>query len=806
MKIFILDFDHDKEKIYIYGRDENGKKVRIEYDQPFYVYLILKDEKYLEEIKNKLKDEKYVKNFEILKKNFIGKEYTVIKVYLSQDDYDKIKNFADKLKEEGKIIGKKEGDISIIKKFQIDNDIYPLYTYDLELELIKKGDNIDYYKLKKNNGIVENKYKLKVISFDIETASNKSIISPEKAYIYIISIYDGEKYYSIYWGGESNEGIKVNSELELLKKFNEIVKSLDPDVIVGYNSNNFDLYFLYEKAKKLGFNFDFGWDGKGIVYTKKREEDKKYRIVGIQNVDLYDIVTTIFAPQLNSETYSLDEVAMEILGEGKLDMDLDKMSDIIYNKKDFSYLIKYNRKDVELTYKLYKYFEGILLELARLVGITLYELSGSTYGILVENYLIKRAKEFNEIIPNRPDPEEVDRRKRVTYTGAIVLEPKPGLYKNIAVFDFRSLYPSIIIRYNISPDTLKCEHEECMKDKITIETSLGKSEVWFCKKKKGFISTVLEKVFEERANLKKALKNLDKNSEEYKIIDSRQTALKYIINSTYGYLGFPNSRWYCLECAASVTALGRKHILEVKDFIEKSGYKILYGDTDSIFVIVDNKENALNLLNKINDILPKPLEMEFEDYYISGIFVEKRSGEGGARKKYALLSENGSIKLRGFEVVRRDWSEIAGEVQEKVIRLALEGKIKEINDYLSEVIKNIRNHVYPKEKFILREQLRKDPSEYEVTAPHIIAAKKYKERGYDVRRGFIVEYIIVKGGEKISDKVRILDEVKNNEYDPEYYIYKQVLPAVEPILKALNIPVENIGKAQKDILSFFKNG
>jgi len=162
MKIFVLDFDHDKEKIYIYGRDENGKKVRIEYDQPFYVYIILKDEKYLEEIKNKLKDEKYIKNLEILKKNFIGKEYNVIKVYLNQDDYDKIKNFADKLKEEGKIIGKKEGDINIIKKFQIDNDIYPLYTYDLELELIKKGDNIAYYKLKKNNGMVENKYRLKL--------------------------------------------------------------------------------------------------------------------------------------------------------------------------------------------------------------------------------------------------------------------------------------------------------------------------------------------------------------------------------------------------------------------------------------------------------------------------------------------------------------------------------------------------------------------------------------------------------------------------------------------------------------------
>ncbi|BFI73054.1 DNA polymerase [Nanoarchaeota archaeon] len=803
MKVFVIDFDHDKEKVYIYGRDENGKKVRIEYDQPYYVYLILKDEKYLNEIENKLKDEKYIKKYEIENKNFIGKEYKVIKVYLNQDDYDKIKNFADKLKEEGKLIGKKEGDISIIKKFQIDNNIYPLDWYDLDLELIKKGD-IDYYKFIKNNGKIEGKYSLKVVAIDIETVSEKAIPSPDKTPIYLVSIYDGKDYYSIYWNGDANIGIKVNNELELLKKLNDIIKNLDPDVIVGYNSNNFDFYFLYERAKKLGFNFNFGWDGKGIIYTKKREEDKKYRIVGIQHLDLFDIVSTIFAPQLNSETYSLDEVAKEILGEGKMDMDINKMTDIIYNTKDFNYLIKYNQKDVELTYRLYKHFENILIEISRLVGITLYELSGSTYGIIVENYLIKRAREFNEIIPNRPKPEEVEERRKITYSGAIVFEPKPGLYKNIVVYDFRSLYPSIIIRYNISPDTLKCDHEECKKDKILAETSIGKIEVWFCKKKKGFISQILENIFEERSNLKKKMKSLDKSSEEYKILDSRQLALKYIINSTYGYLGFPNSRWYCLECASSITALGRKHITEVKEFIEKKGYKVLYGDTDSIFVIVNNKENGLKLLEEVNSILPKPLEMEFEDYYISGIFVEKRSGEGGARKKYALLSENGSIKLRGFEVVRRDWSDIAGEVQENVIKLALEGKIQEINLYLSDVINKIKNHEYPIEKFILREQLRKELTDYEVTAPHVIAAKKYKQRGYNVGKGFIVEYVIVRGGEKISDKVRLVDEVKDKEYDPDYYINKQVIPAVESILKALNIPIENIGKAQKNILSFFK--
>ncbi|BBL45634.1 archaeal DNA polymerase I [Nanobdella aerobiophila] len=806
MKVFILDFDHDKEKVYVYGRDENGKKIRIEYDQPYYLYLILKDEKYLNEIKNKLDNEKYIKKYEIEKKKYIGREYTVFKIIIDQDNYDNLKKLADSYKMEGKILGKKEGDISIIKKFQLDQSIYPLNWYELDLELIKKDQNIDYYKYKKNLGIIDKKYNLKVVAFDIETVSEQAIPDPSKDPIYLITFYDGKDYYSIYIDGNSDEGYKVNSELELLKKVDEVIKKLDPDILIGYNSNNFDLYFLYERAKKLNYKFSFSWDNKNILYTKKRETSKKYKFVGIQNFDLFNVISGIFATQFNSETYSLDEIASEVLGEKKLDINFNEIYNIIFKTKDYSYLIKYNKKDVELTYKLYKHFESILLEISRLAGITLYELSGSTYGILVEDYLIKRSRDNNEIIPNKPSYDDLELRKKYTYSGAIVFQPRSGFYKNIAVYDFRSLYPSIIIKYNISPDTLKCDHEECKNEKIIADTSVGKLEVWYCKKNKGFISSILESIFNERIEIKKKMKGLDKDSEEYKILDSRQLSLKYIINSTYGYLGFPNSRWYCLECASSITALGRKYIMEVKDYIENKGYKVIYGDTDSIFVIVNNEKDGQDLLMDINNLLPRPLEMEFEDFYLSGIFVEKRSGEGGARKKYALLSKDGTIKLRGFEVVRRDWSEIAGEVQENILKLALEDKKDEIIVYLNDVINNIKNHKYPLKKFILREQLRKSLKEYEVSSPHVIAAKKYKDRGYKVDRGFIVEYIIVKGGEKISDKVRLPDEVKDNNYDPEYYINKQVIASVEPILKSLNIPIDSIGKIQKDIRSFFNNG
>ncbi|RIB35298.1 MAG: hypothetical protein BXU00_02090 [Candidatus Nanoclepta minutus] len=802
MEFFILSIEHEKQKILIFARDENRNKCIIEYFQPFYVYVIPKGE-YFEEVKRKIEELNINKEVSVERKKWIGREYRVLKVTISLDDYETLKSLCDRLKEEGKIIGKKEADITITKKFSLDNNVYPMRWYEMEVEFKGKMGNANLYKLKRVIREVEKPYEIKAISIDIEIlAGGRKMPDPSRDPIDIIGIFDGKDYYILYWGAEGNGGIKVRNEYELLKKFDEIVKKIDPDVIVGYNSHNFDLNYIYERSKVLNFNFSFGWDGKGIVLSKKKEEDRRFKIFGIQHVDLFVFISNILAGQLKSEVLSLDNVAKEILGIGKEEVTLETFRDAV-DLKEYSKVISYNKRDVEITYMLYKHFEQLLIELSKITGQTLYETSLSTYGVLVESYLIKRSREFNEIIPNRPKEEEARERLRKSYIGALVLEPEPGLYKNIAVFDFRSLYPSIIMAYNISPDTIRCEHEDCKKEQITIETSDGKVPIWFCKKEKGFIPTILNQIFEERVKIKKKLKELDKNSEEYRIMDARQYALKILLNSTYGYLGFAVSRWYCLDCAAAVTAYGRTFIKKVIDLLRDKGYKVIYGDTDSVFVLLRSKED-IKILDEINNILPKPLELELENFYISGIFVERRGEVKGAKKKYALLSEDGSIKLRGFEAVRRDWSEIAKVVQENVLRLALEGNRTGIIEYLRKIINDIRSKKLSLNMFIIREQLRKKLEKYEVEAPHVVAAKKYKQRGYKITEGFIVEYVVCKGSGKVSERIKIPEECTNNEYDPEYYIEKQVLQPIDGILKVLGITKEQIISGHKDILSFFK--
>ncbi|MEM1687886.1 MAG: DNA-directed DNA polymerase [Nanopusillaceae archaeon] len=802
MKFFILSLEHEKDKIIIYARDENKNRCKIEAEFPFYIYVIPYNN-YFNEVYRKIDDLEIEKKLIIETKKWMGKEYKAIKIIFKEEDYEKIKKICDFLKEEGKIIGKKEVDLSRLKKFSIDNNLYPLYWYDLDVELVRETKNFKVYKLKNINQRLNDSYDFKVVAVDIEVlAEGIYIPDPEKHPVQVIGIYDGEKYFIIYWGATSNAGIQVKNEYELFEKFNEIIKDLDPDVLVGYNSHNFDLNYLYERCKKINFRFSFGWDEKGIILTKKREEDRRYKISGIQHVDLFIFLSNIFSGQLKSETLSLDSVAKEILGYGKEEMDLNMIRNAL-KQKDFSSIVKYNQRDVEITYKLYKHFEPILIELSKITGQSLYETSLSTYGTLIENYLIKKSRELGEIVPNKPKIEEIEERSKKTYTGAFVLEPEPGFYKNIAVFDFRSLYPSIMIAYNISPDTLNCDHDYCKQDSIEIETNEGKMNVWFCKNRKGYVPTILDEIFRERSELKKKLKQKNLDYTELKILDAKQYALKILLNSMYGYLGFSASRWYCINCAAAITAYGRQFIKKTIEYLEKRGFKIIYGDTDSIFVILNSKED-LRIIDEINSILPKPMELELENFYISGIFVGRRGEHKGAKKKYALLAEDGTIKLRGFEAVRRDWSELSKMVQENVIKLALREDKDGIINYLREIINKIRKKELPLEYFIIREQLRKSLNKYEVEAPHVVAAKKYRDIGYKVNEGFIVEYIICSGKEKISDKVKIPNECKNKEYDPEYYIEKQVFQPIEGIIKLFNINKEVIISGQKDILRFFK--
>ena len=247
---------------------------------------------------------------------------------------------------------------------------------------------------------------------------------------------------------------------------------------------------------------------------------------------------------------------------------------------------------------------------------------------------------------------------------------------------------------------------------------------------------------------------------------------------------------------------------ETIENVTKEGYKVIFGDTDSVGFLLNkkNKEEILKFLKKLNEKLPGIMELELEDFYKRGIWVSKRTGEAGAKKKYALIDEHERLKIRGFETVRRDWCALARELQNNIIKQILkDGNEKKALEFLKETIKKIKQREIGIDRLIIRTQLKKPISDYKNISPHVIAAKKMEEQEIPVTQGNLVEYYIAETKDKkklVREKVKLPNE--KGEYNMEYYLNHQILPAVENIFQVFNVNVKEIvdGKKQMTLGEF----
>ncbi|MCP4647744.1 MAG: hypothetical protein GY852_08460 [bacterium] len=440
----------------------------------------------------------------------------------------------------------------------------------------------------------------------------------------------------------------------------------------------------------------------------------------------------------------------------------------------------------------------IQMELSEVSRLPLFDVAYATSGQLVESLLMSEAIRKGMIVPPRPSGSAVNARMKNPIKGAYVKLPEPGIYDNIAVFDFRGLYPSIICSYNIDPDRMD-------KEGASFESPTGAK---FLKEPVGLIPDVLEGLIDRRMKVKKKLKELEKGSTAYNKAYATSYALKILANSFYGYLGYARSRWYNRKCAESVTAWGRQHIKELEAKAEEAGFRVLYMDTDSVFLLLGDKgkKEALAFLHSVNKDLPGKMELELEDFYTRGVFVSKKHQKEatGAKKKYAMLSEDGSIKIRGFELVRRDWSRVARDTQRAVLEAILkDGSKEKAMKIARDAIERLKTGSVPLEEVAIYTQLKKDPKNYDIKSPELSATQKGIKRGKKIGRGSIISYVITKKGKSISDRAELIEFADN--YDPSYYIDNQVLPSVMKILKELGYDEYELkhGGKQKGLNDFF---
>ena len=794
---------HDKPVIELYGRTQDKKQlcVAVEGFEPYF-YILPKGknwDKFIEELKS-LKVEGRDRTITIARVEKVERKIgiekqPVLKIYTAIPA--DVKQLRDELKEHKHIEEIFDADILFVRRFFIDAGITPLTRIEVDGKEVESHYKVPVVRTtidKITPQDSESYTKLKVLALDLETYNplGEGIV-PEKFPI-VMAAFAGEKFRKVLTWKRFKTKDKtiefVESEGALIHRIVEIIEEQGPDILLGYFSDGFDLPYLKKRAEHLGIELHLGLDRSKIRLRRARET--VCRITGIVHLDIFKFIRKTMFSILKTSEYTLDAVSKELLGEGKDEVDLGQLAEIWDKRPEkLEPFCHYNLKDAELTYALYKKLFDNLLELVKLVGQTIPEVSRMAYSQLVEWYLLRQAFLDERVVPMRPQGEEIGKRRGQTFQGAFVVKPEPGLHRDIIVLDFRSLYPSIISAHNISPETLKCK---CCKSAVVPEDP----KTWFCQKQKGFISNVIENIITRRIRVKEIMAKATKS--EKRVLNARQYALKTVANSMYGYLGFAPARWYSLEAAKSITAYGRYYINDVIKRAESAGFKVLYGDTDSVFLSLlgRSRNEADAFIKKVNNKLPGMMELEFEGFYPRGIFVSVKDTErGGAKKKYALLGEDGEIIIKGFESVKRNYSRIAKEVQETVLDFVLRDEdVEKAFDFMRKTIAKVREHKIPIEKVVLMTRLQKPLDKYQNIGPHVAAALRLADAGHPVRRGMIIKYVIIEGDGKISARARLPEEIKPGDYDADYYITHQIIPVVEKIFEVLGYTKEQLVEGQ----------
>jgi len=386
-------------------------------------------------------------------------------------------------------------------------------------------------------------------------------------------------------------------------------------------------------------------------------------------------------------------------------------------------------------------------------------------------------------------------KKKATYSGGLVLEPKKGFYdKYILLLDFNSLYPSIIQEYNICFTTVnrKDFNEDDEENNKIPEIPDQSLEI-------GVLPKLLKKLVQRRRQVKSIIKTC-KDPAELISLDIRQKALKLTANSMYGCLGYSLSRFYAKPIAMLITSKGREILQNTVDLAEKRSYDVIYGDTDSIMVNTntDDLSKVKSIGNEIKKAVNekyKLLEIEIDGYFRKMLLLRK--------KKYAALIVDEStgkknIEKKGIDVVRREWCTLSINASNFILDQLFsdndrEDSIEKIYNYLQTLSEDIKSDKYLPENFIINKSLSKNPEDYPDAKPqpHVQVALRLKARGIGCHPGDTIQYIICKddGKKSYAEKAYHPDELKmdsNLKIDYEWYLNQQILP---PILRLCE-PIE----------------
>lgn len=707
MKNKLINIWDDSKSIYLLYKDQDKKKVKIIRGFNWYFVILLTDYKKIPiHFWEKYKVEKILQNIEV------GEKY--------------VKLFCDKSIATKTITSQGTSYISAIETLFVGLKRMNIELFEADLSLSKRY-MIDNY--------IEIETDLSTLFFDIETDGLKGIeIGRDRILSFAACDNNGKIYF------ESGD------EKELLSIFLSLIEKYD--IISGWNSEKFDRPYIETRMALHQLTYD---------WRRNIHVDLMQRCIKLYHYDMDKIGLTGF---------SLNEVSRVFLNEQKIDIKM--MPGELY-RKNFEQFKEYNIKDVTLLYKLDQKLNIIDL-MKKECEWTGTFLNRFFVGELLDNYMLRESKKSNLYLATRPSQEETLKNQMIHIIGGYVMEPLTGLYSNVRIMDFKSLYPSIIVGWNIGQDSLdvalsrqgdiafnefiknrqvedlkieewlvflKKEKERLDPDNKLYQTT---NNNFFQRQKQGFMSQLVKNLLELRKEYKERQKKFTLGSPEHGSAQATQWIVKELANSMFGVNADRRSRYFNKNIAESITITGQ-FLNKLAAFLsEELKYDVIYSDTDSIFVLIDDGNIIENTLIALNKKIKKILEttfklsehivhLEYDKKYGKMILLDKKRYTGiitwANNKKADILFS------RGTEDARRNTIKFAKQKMiELILMIVKENRdIEYIKKWLTALKKNVLNDKFKPENISISTKIAKPTYKYKSKPVHVRLAEKMIDAG-----------------------------------------------------------------------------
>ncbi len=642
------------------------------------------------------------------------------------------------------------------------------------------------------------------VDIEVYTSVANRLPNPEEAVepITAVSFASSDGLRRVLVLNETDEGAALpvieGAEVEFFRNERDLVeetfKVLDEyPMILTFNGDNFDLRYLKNRAQNLAFprNDIPITVGRRFAYLTNGLHIDLYRFYLNRAIQIY-----AFGNRYRENT--LNAVAEAIVGRRKIDVgDISKLS--------FNKLAQYCLNDAVITLELTTVNDDLAMKLmvilSRISKQTLEDMTRMGVSRWVLALMEWEHRRRGWLIPNTEDileakggatTEAVIKGKK--YQGAIVRDPKPGVHFGVTVLDFASLYPSAIRNWNLSYETLLCDHQEC-KSNIVPGTPH-----WVCTKKRGLTSLIIGSLKDLRVLRYKPLSR-DRNltEEERTFYDIVQAALKVFLNASYGVFGAESFPLYCPPLAESTAAVGRYAMNQAVEESERLGIDVLYGDTDSVFLAHPSQDQIDSLMEWTDRELG--INLDVDKVYRYAIFSSRK-------KNYLGVYEDGSVDIKGLTgkkrhvppLLKNSFMELTKILSGVQTPEDMDGAKKEIRGLVETVYQRLKEREFDVKELAFSVMLGRKLSSYETNPQHVKAAKMLVEQGYDMDVGDIIRYVITK------KDVKPVQMASNRDVDINKYV-EHLESIFDQILDALGMSFdEMVGRGRQTSLGAFFRG